>query len=107
MSGFVAVRVLNAANPDAVTVRANVARIHAGEEFDARYVSSLGADAAPALVEALPLMDASDRRVVEDALRGAWATENAPDPRTRNLARTGRARSSRAPSVLPPRVSLT
>lgn len=56
-SGFGAVAVLFAANPDAIVARANVARMASASipvRFDVAYVASLSADAVPVLIEALP-----------------------------------------------------
>lgn len=88
VSGFAAILLLNAANPDARIVHTNVARLEAGAEFDAYYLSTLSADAVPALIESLPVMDEPDRRIVTDALRSRWAVEDRPDWRTWNLGRS-------------------
>ena len=49
--GFVAN--LNAINPDAFIVRQNIARYWAGGDLDAAYLTSLSADAVPALAAAV------------------------------------------------------
>lgn len=54
LSGFAAVILLNAVNPDAIIARANVSRMEDGERFDPYYLTTLSADAAPVLVDALP-----------------------------------------------------
>ena len=63
-AAFVAVAALHALNPDALIVRTNTARAAAGRSFDARYATSLSADAVPALVEALPALRSEDRCAV-------------------------------------------
>ena len=44
---------LNIADPAGLVTRANIARAEQGKELDVSYIASLGADAAPALVEYL------------------------------------------------------
>ena len=59
---------LNLANPDAMIVRANIAR-HGGRELDAAYLTTLSADATPELVRALGALDARSRGTVAAGLR--------------------------------------
>ncbi|MGB3635415.1 MAG: DUF4173 domain-containing protein [Rubrobacteraceae bacterium] len=54
LSGFAAVIILNVVNPDSVIARVNVSRMENGERFDPYYLTTLSADAAPVLVNALP-----------------------------------------------------
>jgi hypothetical protein len=97
MTGFMAIALLDAANPDALIVRANAGRMYGranGEQaFDARYAASLSADAVPALVEALPTMPGDARRTVAAALIARWSPAPAGDWRTWNW---GRAQARRA-----------
>jgi hypothetical protein len=93
VTGFVALTMLNALNPDALIVRTNVARMEAGKEFDAPYVASLSADAVPSLVGSLPAMNGDDRRDVEEGLRRRWASATGEDWRTYNIGRS-RARDA-------------
>jgi hypothetical protein len=86
-TGFAAVALLNAANPDALIVRANVARMQAGDRFDAPYLASLSADAVPPLVSSLPAMNAPDREPVVAELRYRWQPPEDPDWRSYNLSR--------------------
>jgi len=53
--------VLSFANPDAMIVRVNAARVAEGRAFDADYVKALSLDAAPALLSALPALPRHDR----------------------------------------------
>jgi hypothetical protein len=84
IAAFLMVGVLHVINPDALIVRVNVAQVRAGRGFDAAYVSSLSADAVPALVEALPAMNhyeqcvatASLLRRYDELARGDWRTWN-------------------------------
>src|SRR5262249_45664745 len=51
VTGFLAIAVLHFLNPDDFITRTNLARAVAGRSFDAKYATSLSADAAPALIE--------------------------------------------------------
>ena len=86
-TGFAAVALLNAVNPDALIVRANVSRMQAGERFDAPYLASLSADAVPPLLSSLPTMNDEDREAVTTELRYRWPSPETPDWRTYNLSR--------------------
>jgi hypothetical protein len=84
-TGFTAILLINALNPDALIARINVARMEAGKEFDAYYLTHLSADAAPVLLESLPRMSEADRQVIEEDLRTRWTHQR--DWRTWNLSR--------------------
>lgn len=88
-TGFAAILVINALNPDALIARVNVDRMEAGERFDAYYLTGLSADAVPVMIEALPTMDEADRRIVEADLEAfsRWS-RGSRDWRTWNLSRT-------------------
>jgi hypothetical protein len=93
VSAFVVLLGLNALNPDALVARVNVARLAQGREFDARASIRLGADAAPALLDALPLLNPEDRSVLARQLLDRYlADPSGDDVRTWNAARA-RARS--------------
>jgi hypothetical protein len=87
-TGFTAILLINALNPDALIARVNVDRMQAGERFDAYYLTYLSADAAPVLVESLPRMSEADRRIVEEDLSARWADAAETDWRTWNLSRS-------------------
>jgi hypothetical protein len=87
-TGFTAILLINALNPDALIARVNVDRMQAGERFDAYYLTYLSADAAPVLVESLPRMSEADHRIVEEDLSARWADAAATDWRTWNLSRS-------------------
>lgn len=97
-TGFSAILLINALNPDALVARINVDRMEAGKKFDAYYLTHLSADAAPVLVASLPDMSELDRRMIEDHLHARWADER--DWRTWNLSR------SRARHLLEARLSI-
>jgi hypothetical protein len=83
---------LHAMNPDAFVVRWNLARPGSERPFDAQYAAELGADAAPALVDALPGLAPTDRCVIVTRLRsweragGDWRSWNLARARARRLA---------------------
>ncbi len=88
-TGFAAILVINAANPDALIARVNVDRMQAGERFDARYLSGLSADAVPVMIKALPAMDDAERRIVEEGLESfSRRSRESSDWRTWNLSRS-------------------
>ena len=58
-SGLATVALLFVVDPDAVVARANVARMASADapvQFDVAYATSLGADAVPVLIDALPAL---------------------------------------------------
>ena len=88
VAGFVLVAALHVANPDALIVRVNAARMAEGQKFDAYYASSLSADAVPALLAALPRIPEPDRCIVAGRLLNSWAQPEADDWRTWNYSRS-------------------
>jgi hypothetical protein len=88
-TGFAAILVVNAVNPDALIARVNADRMEAGERFDARYLTGLSADAVPVMIEALPAMDEPDRRIVQADLEAfSSRSQERSDWRTWNLSRS-------------------
>jgi len=79
------------ANPDAIIVRTNLARLAEGRIFDVAYVAELGHDAAPAIAAAIPRLDA------DDACRARRAL--ARDRRSRIEQREDGPRDWRAASI--------
>ena len=53
VAGFAVLAVLNALNPERLTVRVNFGRADAGRELDAEYLLRLSADALPSVLEGL------------------------------------------------------
>jgi hypothetical protein len=82
---------LHFVNPNALIVRTNAALARERRVFDAPYASSLGADAVPALLEALPQMRPHERAQVASNLL-AWAVFDNSDWRSWNWSRS-RARA--------------
>jgi len=94
MQAFAVLAGLHSLNPSAFVVRHNLDRPTDARPFDARYATTLGADAVPALVEALPRLDSNDRCLVITRLLDRWVDgERAQtDWRTWNWSRS-RARA--------------
>jgi hypothetical protein len=86
-SAFLVIGLLDQINPDAFIVRANVARLAAGRSFDPNYVTSLSADAVPALVEALPAMEEAKRGAIEHRMFASGSVWAGGDWRTWNWSR--------------------
>ena len=72
MQAFAVLAGLHILNPDAFIVRTNLNRPVAERPFDARYAATLGADAVPALLEALPRFGFEDRCIVVTRLLDRW-----------------------------------
>ena len=68
VAGWMTVAALDFANPQAMIVRTNVERASNGASLDAAYVSGLGADAVPELVNALDRVSPETRCVIEKRL---------------------------------------
>lgn len=68
-SALIYLALLNVANPDALIVRANVARYQATGDLDADYLATLSADAMPATVAALDDVDPDAHEVLLEDLR--------------------------------------
>ncbi len=77
---------LNAVNPEAIVVRANLARAAAGEAFDAPYHARLSADALPALLAAAPMLPAAQCAALSDSLATVWKTRRAARSDWRTLS---------------------
>ena len=91
MQGLAVLAGLHLLNPDAFIVKTNLNRPAAERPFDAKYALTLGGDAVPALVDAMPRLSAEDRCVVVHGLLARWDKAEA-DWRTWNWSRA-RARS--------------
>lgn len=86
-SGLAVLVFLNAMNPAALIVRANVANYERTGRFDAPYATSLGADAVPALLEALPRLGPAERQAVEEYF-AQWPPSASRDWRAWNWGRS-------------------
>jgi hypothetical protein len=83
VTGFCVLIVLSVINPNVLIVSTNLQR----PNFDVAYNTSLGADAVPLLVEALPNLPLDQRRIVAKNLLRDWSPPAALDWRTANVAR--------------------
>ncbi len=83
-SALVWIVLLNILNPDASIARLNLARAAAGESFDPLYVTSLSADAIPALLEGLPALHEEDRRFAAATIIARWSPAAPRDWRSWN-----------------------
>jgi hypothetical protein len=92
VAGLLVIATLHIINPDALIVRVNVAHAQAGRGFDARYAASLSADAAPALMESLPMLNAQDQRYIANTVLARWSSSEAADWRSWNWSRAQRWR---------------
>jgi len=54
VAGFAAILAINAMNPDALIANTNLDRLQQGKRFDPYYLTTLSADAVPAIVQSLP-----------------------------------------------------
>jgi hypothetical protein len=88
IAGFLVVATLHVINPDALIVRVNVAQARAGRGFDAYYATSLSADAVPALIESLPVLNANDQHIVAIRVASYWLPREPTDWRTWNWSRS-------------------
>jgi hypothetical protein len=93
LSAFAAVLLINAMNPDALIARTNLQRLEEGKRFDAYYLTTLSADAAPVLFDAPP--NISGKRIapeadltVEEVVVDRYREDELSDWRTWNLSRS-------------------
>jgi hypothetical protein len=87
VSGWVILGALNVANPSALIMRTNLARLAQGKEMDVRYALVLGADAVPALVRSVPLLPVADRCTAAEGLLSRYVDSEQGDWRTSSLGR--------------------
>ncbi len=98
-AGFVVILGLHIVNPDALVVKTNVARAAAGATVDTAYLTSLSADAVPALIDALPDLDPALQAEVAQQLITRWQRPSRIDWRTWSRARSAAWRAVEARSV--------
>ena len=103
LTGFAAILLINVMNPDALIARTNLDRLEEGERFDAYYLTTLSADAAPVLFEALPEIPEERLQIVphltvEEVLLDRWKGGET-DWRTWNLSRERARRLAEAYAI--------
>jgi len=86
MQGLAVLAGLHLLNPDAFVVKSNLNRPAAERPFDAKYALTLGGDAVPALIDAMPRLGAEERCVVVRGLLARWDKADT-DWRTWNWSR--------------------
>lgn len=86
-AAWAVVMALAALDPADTVVRTNVARAGTPAGFDAPYAASLGADAVPALLDAMERVEPEARCVIARSLLRRWADAPGWDWRSWNLAR--------------------
>lgn len=95
VAGLLVIITLHVINPDALIVRVNVAHARAGRIFDAHYASSLSADAAPALLESLPVLNENDRHIIAASILEDSSPYESTDWRNWNWSRAERRKIAR------------
>ena len=90
LSAWLVIAALDVAAPDAIIVRTNAqfGHLEASAPFNDRPLASLSADAAPAIVQALPLLPPDRQRVISSALEQRFpASDSNADWRSFNWSR--------------------
>ena len=87
IQGLAVLAGLHLLNPDAFIVKTNLNRPIAERPFDAEYALTLGGDAVPALIDALPRLASTDRCIIAPGLLKRWGAESQSDWRTWNWSR--------------------
>ncbi|HBG07147.1 MAG: hypothetical protein A2075_08150 [Geobacteraceae bacterium GWC2_58_44] len=80
------IALLDIANPDAIIVSRNTARL-TDNRIDARYLTTLSSDAVPALIDALPALEPAHRGTVVSVLQWRSKSLQTNDWRSWNLSR--------------------
>ncbi|HEX5413522.1 MAG TPA: DUF4173 domain-containing protein [Terriglobia bacterium] len=93
LAGFALIGALQFVNPDALIARTNLERANQGRKFDASYVSTLSADAVPALAAHLQELKPQDSRTIATRILKQWPAGKRSDWRSWSW---GRARAAQA-----------
>lgn len=88
VTGWLTLGALNAANPDVLIARVNVARMEQGRNVDGDHLGSLGAGAVPLALAALPRMSAHDQCMLAHRLVRRWGDGEGKGWRDWNKARS-------------------
>lgn len=92
VAGLACIAVLHIVNPHALIARVNLSRAVSGAEYDGKYLSTLSADAVPAMIARLATLPRADQCRVAQTLEKRWSGERPGGWRTWNL---GDARARR------------
>jgi hypothetical protein len=87
VTAFLMIGALHVMNPDSFIVRVNMAHMQSGRTLDTSYVTSLSADAVPALFEALPALNRAERSTIANRLLYERAAVESADWRSWNWSR--------------------
>lgn len=99
VAGSITLGTMHLINPAAVVVRSWVARGESGIPIDAEYLASLGNDAIPSLIAALPELDQTDRTALLHGLACNWEPPT-DDPRAWSVSRAAAQRAwAKAPAL--------
>jgi hypothetical protein len=82
VAGLAVLSALHVVNPDGMIVRHNLTRPASERPFDTSYAVSLGADAVPLLLDAMPRLDPKARCDVSRKLLGLWGPASHSDWRS-------------------------
>jgi hypothetical protein len=96
MTGFAMIAALNAINPDALIVRANLRRAVAGQSTDLHYTTSLSMDSMLTIIEWLPRLKTDEQVVIISELVERSSLHQDADWRTWNWSRRQARKASSA-----------
>ena len=85
VGGLACIAALHALNPHGVIARVNIARAASGAQYDGKYLTTLSADAVPALVGRMSSLPQAERCRVAALLKERWSGPREGDWRTWNL----------------------
>ncbi|MFL5582181.1 MAG: DUF4153 domain-containing protein [Gemmatimonadaceae bacterium] len=88
VTGWLTLGALNAANPDVLIARVNIARMEQGRNVDGDHLGSLGAGAVPLALAALPRLSAHDQCMLAHRLVRRWGGVETKGWRGWNKARS-------------------
>jgi hypothetical protein len=88
VASFLAMVALHFLNPDDLIIRTNLDRVGVGRSFDAKYATSLSADAIPALTDRLASLTSSDRVQMASHILKRWSAPAHSDWRNWNWSRS-------------------
>ena len=88
LAAFTGLMILGLSNPEDVIVRSQISRAGKGSNLDSRYIASLSADAVPAIIQSLPLLQEEERSCLARNLLSRYGGEAQTDWRTWNFSRS-------------------
>ena len=88
LAAFAGLMVLALSNPEEMIVRSQISRAAQGTKMDSRYLTSLSADAIPAIIQSLPLLKENERSILARHMLSQYGGEAQNNWRTWNLSRS-------------------